>query len=111
MPEILHFSETVGCGLTVRLDSGEPCLLSVAQSGVLVKKSRFGLLGAILYNEKNTYLAAKTAMALAAIYPQRLPLEIVNPVLSAFGNAIWQCSTAAEVARTLNEAVRTAQLE
>ena len=27
-----------GCGATVRLDSGEPCLLSIAPSSVRVKK-------------------------------------------------------------------------
>ena len=43
---ILHFSETAGCGVTFRLDSGEPCLLLVAQTGVQAKKSRHGFLGA-----------------------------------------------------------------
>jgi hypothetical protein len=107
MPKILHFSERIGCGVTVLLDSGEACLLSVAQTGVRVKKSRFGFLGAILYNEKNVYLAAKTGMALAAIFPERkIPISISNPVLGAFANAIWHCASAAEVARTLNEAIR-----
>ena len=37
MPELLHSSEKVGCGADVRLDSGELCLVSVAQSGVIVR--------------------------------------------------------------------------
>jgi hypothetical protein len=105
MTKILHFSEKVGCGVTFRLDSGEPCLLSVAQTGVRVKKSRLGFLGAILYHEKNAYQAAKTGMALDSLFPeQKIPLPITNPVLRAFANAIWHCASAAEVARTLNEA-------
>jgi hypothetical protein len=32
----------------MRLDSGEPCFISVAQTGVRVKKTRFGFLGSIL---------------------------------------------------------------
>jgi hypothetical protein len=106
MPKILHFSERVGCGLTMRLNSREPCLISVAQAGVLVRKSRFGFFGAILYNEKNVYLAAKTGMALDQQFPTYLlPVQIVNPVLRAFANAAWHCPTAARVALVLNEAL------
>ena len=65
---MLYFSDSSGRrpgrGATIRLDSGEPCLLSIAKSGVLVKRSRYGLLGATLYNETNVYKAAQTAMAL-----------------------------------------------
>jgi hypothetical protein len=108
VPTILHFSEKIGSGITIRLDSGEPCIISVAQSGVLVKKSRFGFLGATLYNEKNVYLAAKTGIALAALFPTNLvPVAIKNPVLRAFANAAWHCPTAAAVVRALNEALTT----
>jgi hypothetical protein len=106
MPTILHFSERVGCGITVQLDSGEPCLISVAQAGVRARKSRTGFFGAILYNEKNVYLAAKTGMALDQQFPTHLvPVQIVNPVLRAFANAAWHCPTASTVARVLNEAL------
>lgn len=92
----------------MRLDSGEPCLISVAQAGVRVRKSRFGFLGAILYNEKNVYLAAKTAMALGRQFPTNIvPVQIKNPVLCAFANAAWHCPTAAVVAQILNEALAT----
>ena len=33
MPTVVHFSERVGCGITLRLDGGETCLISVAQTG------------------------------------------------------------------------------
>jgi hypothetical protein len=106
MTRILHFSEKVGGGATFMLDSGEPCLLSVAQTGVRVRKSRHGFMGPILYNEKNVYLAAKTGIALDALFPERkIPIPIANPILGAFANAIWQCTSAADVARTLNEAI------
>src|SRR5271169_5701303 len=54
--QILHFADSKrgGCGATVRLETGEPCWLSIAQSGVMVKKSRFGLFGAVLYSEKKS---------------------------------------------------------
>jgi hypothetical protein len=62
MTRILDFSETVGCGATFMLDSGEPCVLSVARTGVRVRKSRYGFMGPILYDEKNAYLASKTGI-------------------------------------------------
>jgi hypothetical protein len=77
-----------------------------AQTGVRVRKSRHGFMGPILYDEKNMYLAVKTGMTLAVLFPERkVPFPIANPVLGAFANAIWHCASAAEVARTLNAAM------
>jgi hypothetical protein len=112
VPKLLYWSEKIGCGATIELDSGEVCLVSVAQAGVLVKarkKGRFAQLlinrGAILYDEKNVYVAAKTAMALDMMFHNKtIPQTFQNPVLYAFANAVWNCPTAAEVAITLNEA-------
>jgi hypothetical protein len=49
-----------GCYANIRMDNGDPCFISVAQSGVLVKKSRFGFMGAKLYQQV-AYEAARTA--------------------------------------------------
>ena len=108
MTRILRFSEKARCAATFMLDSGEPCRLSVAQTGVRVRKSRRGFMGPILYDERSVYRAAQTGMALDAIFPERkIPIPIANPLFGAFANAIWQCTSAAEVARTLNEATNT----
>src|ERR1700690_1870132 len=105
MPKLLHYSEKMGCGVTMRLDSGEPCLISVAQTGVRVRNTRFGFLGATLYDEKNVYRAAQTAMALHKRFPEwRLPVSLNNPVLRAFANAAWHCPTAAAVVVALGKA-------
>jgi hypothetical protein len=83
-------------------------MISVARSGVLVKSypGRFSFLGSTLYNEKNLYLAGRTAAALSMLFPEtRTPVGFKNPVLAAFANAVYRCSTAADVATTLNEAV------
>ena len=110
MPTLLHYSETVGCGMTIRLDSGEPCLISVAQAGVRVRKSRLGLFGAKLYEETNVYRAAKTAMILDERFPDvKLPVSITNPVLRAFASAAWSCPSAAAVAVAINQAQEVAQ--
>ena len=78
---------------------------------MLVKgyRGRFGrfwisFFGATLYREKNVYKAAKTAAALDSLFPRRaVPVDFRNPVLAAFTNAVWHCSSAAEVAVKLNE--------
>jgi len=114
MPKVLFFADPSngrpGLGATIRLDSGEPCLISIAQTGVRVRKTRFGFLGPVLYSEKNVYQAAATAKALSERFPNNLlPTEFSNPVLRAFANAVLHCSTCAEVAVTLNEALGTIQ--
>src|SRR5579872_874 len=114
MATVLYFSDPSnrrpGRGATIRLDSGEPCTLSLARIGVRVKKSRFGWLGPILYHEKNLYKAASTARALSALFPHSLlPSGFTDPVLSAFANAILHCSNCAQVAIILNEAATRAE--
>ena len=110
MPELLHWSERIGCGATLRLDSGEPCLISIAQTSVRVRKSRFGFFGTTLYEEKNIYLAAQTGVALRDRFPEwRLPVTMKNPVLAAFANAAWHCSTTADVAITLGKTAQAAR--
>src|ERR1700688_1132188 len=111
MPKLIYSSETLGCGATIELESGDICLVSVAQAGVLVRSYRKGFFGRIvgtffgpiLYNEKNVYLAAKTAMALSTLFPKQHPsLVFKNPVLGAFANAIWNCFSPGQVAIVLN---------
>jgi hypothetical protein len=112
MPRLVFSSEKHGCGATIELDSQEICLVSVSQSGVLVRSSRgrfrrtlVGIIGAILYSEKNVFKAAMTAAALDSLFPpKRIPLTFQNPVLGAFANAIWQCSSAADICVALNTA-------
>src|SRR6266705_4927555 len=111
--KILFFgdSSTRGCGATVRfIETGEPCMMSIAQSGLWVKKSRYGLFGSVLYHEKNAYINAQRTGALAYLFPdKRFPDDISSPVLRAFLNAILHCHNAADVSITLNEAIPSAE--
>jgi hypothetical protein len=109
MTELIRFldDDRKGRWANIRMDNGDPCWVSIAQTGILVKKSKFGLLGAKLYEEKNIYKAAKTAQALSEYYPDDLtPDEMWNPVLKSIVNAILHCSNLAEVTRVLNEAYK-----
>jgi hypothetical protein len=106
MPKLLYSSETLGCGATLELDSKEICLISVARrTGVRVKgfQGRFGrfwigFFGSILYEEKNAYKLTQMIDNLNSFFPGRgLPIKFRNPALAAFANAVWHCSSAAEV--------------
>jgi hypothetical protein len=115
MPKLIRSSERLGCGATIELDSGEVVYVSIAQVGVLVRKWEMhggfikstlsNFFGPKLYNESSVYKNARTAQALATLYPdQAAALPFDNPVLAAFANAIWHCASAAEVCAVLNEA-------
>jgi hypothetical protein len=114
MATLLFFADSphAGHGATVRLDSGEPCLLSIApaQSWVRVKKSRYGIFGPMLYSERRADQTALTARALSLLFPDNLlPSGFRTPVLCAFANAILHCASSAEVAVTLNQAIAKAE--
>ena len=110
--QILFFSDNpkTGSGATVRFPSGEPCMMSIAQSGIWVKKSRFGMFGALLYNEKNAFINAQRTGALAYLFPERrYPDGITSLNLRAFFNALLHCNDAAEASVTLNRAIQMAE--
>lgn len=107
MAELIRFldDDYKGRWANIVMDNGDPCWVSIAQTGILVKKSKIGLFGAKLYEQKNVYKAAKTAQALSAQYPDDLtPVEMWNPVLKSIVNAVLHCDNLAEVTRVLNEA-------
>ena len=112
MTELIRFldDDRKGRWANILMDNGDPCWISVAQAGILVKKSKVGLFGAKLYEEKNVYNAAQTAKALYEKFPDNLtPDEIWNPVLKSIVNAVLHCSNLAEVTILLNEAYQNTE--
>jgi hypothetical protein len=57
------------------------------------------------------YKAAKTVEALHFLFPENLIPNglLTNPVLIVFMNAIWHCTTAAEVRIVLYETIANAE--
>ena len=94
------------CYANIRMDNGDPIYISVAQSGVIVKKSRLGILGPKLFTSSDVYHAAKTAEQLhCKIDDDIMPVNctIQNVVLKSFVKACLSCTTTAELCILLNE--------
>ncbi len=79
-------------------------MMSIAQSGIWVKKSRSGLFGAVLYYEKNAFANARRIGALAYLFPdQKFPVGVTSHALRAFLTAILHCRDATQVSLTLRD--------
>ena len=90
------------CWSEVKLESGERILISVAQSGVLVKKKAWVFFGPKLY-EDTAIASALTCRQLDEVYPVRLcPAGVHSPALRAFTNAVLHCTNSNEVREVLN---------
>lgn len=90
---------------SIRMDNGTPCWIRIDHTGILVKKSKIGLFGAKLYQEKNIDKATEIAKVLKKQYRDDLtPDDMHNPVLKSIVNAVLHCSDLAHVVRVLNEA-------
>jgi len=97
--------DSKGRWANITMDNGDPCWISVAQTGVLVKKSKIGLFGAKLYEETNLHEVATTAFSLSTKYPHDLtPDGMKNPIFKHFVNAVLHCKTLGEVSAALNRA-------
>lgn len=68
MGRVVRFADNQSqCWSRVDLDNGEPVWISVAQTGIVIKKSRLGLMGATLYYaERDIPKITRTVEALLA---------------------------------------------
>lgn len=82
--------------------NGDPIYISIARSGVVIKRSNFGLLGQQLYRS-SIHRAILIARALdAQIKNYSTPGDMTNPTLRAFTQATLDAHSAAELASRLN---------
>lgn len=106
MSKLLEFLDDTRKGhwAIIRMDDGDPCWITISQTGLSVRKSTSNLLGSNLYEEKNIYVAAKTAETLSLLYTDDLtPAEMRTPVLKSFTNAVLHCHSLTEAVALLNE--------
>ena len=106
MGSLLRYVDEVGkgCWARVTLENGDPIWISVAQTGVVVKKSRLGLFGAKLYEQKKIELVASQAFNLDdEIMEYSTPPEMTHPVLKVFTQVALESKTANHVAARMNQ--------
>ena len=91
----------------IEMDNGELCFISVAQTGVFVKKTKkgfFGSLGGKKIYTGDIHKTAETAQRLSERYSTNLcPSDIENAVLRVFTNAGLHCQSSDEFERILND--------
>jgi hypothetical protein len=115
MAKLVKFMDgKVFCWSRVDLDNGDPIWISVSQTGVIVKKSKWGILGEKLY-KANAYESNLTAGALLTIYWDegiKEEYEVINrmsnPLLSAFTLAAMVSKSANELSIHLKTARKSA---
>jgi len=107
MGKILRFKDTrFACWSRVNLDNGDPIYISIARQGILVKGSKLGFAGAILFKERNIYKAAAAAQKLdSEIDEYATPPNMSNAALKAFTQAAIDSKSAAELCIKLNTAL------
>lgn len=89
------------------MPNGDPVWISVANTGVVVKNSRFGILGKKLFkgDRKEPERLASTIINLQKKFNDSLipvDCDITSTVLKAFVNACLHCSSLSELEATLN---------
>ena len=101
-----------GSASVVRMDNGDPIRITVTSSGVIVRKSRLGILRPKLYEATSYDEAESTAQDLRQLYDRQLtPPGLNDPVLKAFTKAVLHCSTVDDVSDILDTADEEASLE
>ena len=93
-----------GCWSNIRMDNDDPCWIGIADTGVLVKKSKIGLLGRKIYDKGPIINQYEIAEKLHEKFPKDLtPSDITHPILKAFTNAALHCSSLEELEEELRK--------
>jgi len=116
MGKVIRFRDCPGqCWSRVDWESGEPAFISVAQDGILVRRSRIGLFGLVLLRETDvndvvSLAAALDSHVLSDESMTRLSLGMENEVLCAFTRLAVETKSAAEFCARIAKAKGIAQM-
>jgi len=100
---IRYMDSSMGCWSRVDCENGDPIWISIAQTGIVVKKSKLGWMGAQLFYEKDLYKIGQICTNLSNfVNTYNLPSDIHNPVLKLFTQLCLNCNSALEICTLLN---------
>lgn len=104
MPTVVRFGDSkLECWSRVNFENGDPIYISIARSGIIVKRSRMGLFGPLLYSEKNIYNISETAQYLDMLITKyTTPDNMTNPILKAFTQTALDSLSIAKFTITMN---------
>jgi len=94
MGRLIRFEERHARYARVDLESSDPIWISIAQAGVVVKRSRLGLFGRDLYNETNLKTVVAHCRELDKLFLAP-PETMTDPVLGPFTGAALGARNAA----------------
>jgi hypothetical protein len=112
MGKVIRFQDDgKACYSRVDWESGDPAFISVAQVGVLVKRSRLGILGVKLYDETDIHncVAMSRVLDNHILSPSSissLPPGLNGPVLQSFTRLAIEATSAVEFCTHIGEARR-----
>tara|TARA_R110002049_G_scaffold91473_1_gene227950 strand:- start:2033 stop:2395 length:363 start_codon:yes stop_codon:yes gene_type:complete len=93
------------CFANVKLDSGEPCFISVAQEGVIIRRSVTGLFGQIVFRAKSDELLWQMIAQLKDKCGQSFEVEghpeIITPTLAVLVNIALIAKTTDDLSEML----------
>ena len=110
MGKLIRFQDDQhGCFARVDWENGEPAFISIAQSGVLVKRSRMGFFGTKLYDERSIH----DCVAMSRVLDDQvlkeeslisLPNNLTSPILQSFTRLALETGSAAEFCAAIGAA-------
>ena len=96
-PKVGHWSR-------VKMDSSEPCWISISQQGVLIKKSTLGLFGKVIIDLRPIDEVYAGLSKLDKMFEKKLtPDDMTSFVLKYFTNAALNCSNLDELKAALEK--------
>ena len=89
------------CYANITLDNGDPIYISVAQAGVVVKRSKTGLMGKKLYNGGAEQTARKCQSLHETFGSTPVDPGVTNPALRVFVQAALNSDSATDLEKIL----------
>jgi len=108
---IRYIDDARACFSRVDWRSREAAFISIAQTGVLIKRSRYGIFGAKLYVETDIHSCMEMSRVLDNVILSkssslRLPKTLADPVLRSFTRLAIETNSAVEFRTRIEEANR-----
>jgi hypothetical protein len=91
------------CWSRVDLSNGDPIWISIARTGIVVKRSRLGLMGTILLKESNTRILYRIYEAISKqVLEYKTPSNMTQPFLKVLTQAALDADSASQLKILLN---------